>query len=220
MNSAMGTGLRKLALLAHVSSSVGWLGAVAAFLALAITALMSRQSSTIGASLMSMDIVGWFVVVPLCFASLVTGMIQSLCTPWGLFRHHWIVAKFFITIFATVLLLLHMQPVTMLARQAAARAIASTEFLPLRIQLVADAGAALIVLFGASLLSIYKPWGLTPYGRRKIEGSSVNVDAASTATLNSCKTSAWITVVVVAIATALLLIVIRHLTADGFPRHM
>jgi hypothetical protein len=39
----MSPGLRKLALLAHVTCSVGWLGAVAGFLALAIAGLASRE---------------------------------------------------------------------------------------------------------------------------------------------------------------------------------
>jgi hypothetical protein len=53
----------------------------------------------------------WIVIVPLSLAALLTGVVQSLGTPWGLFRHRWIVAKLALTVVATVLLLVHTQPI-------------------------------------------------------------------------------------------------------------
>ena len=46
-----------------------------------------------------------FVIVPLAIASLLTGVVQALATPWGLFRHYWVVIKLFLTVFATLVLL-------------------------------------------------------------------------------------------------------------------
>jgi hypothetical protein len=40
-----------------------------------------------------MELTTWIVIVPLSLAALLTGVVQSLGTPWGLFRHRWIVAK-------------------------------------------------------------------------------------------------------------------------------
>ena len=57
-------GLRKFALTAHVTSSVGWLGAVAAFLALAVVGLIGRDAQTVRASYLSMELIGWYVIVP------------------------------------------------------------------------------------------------------------------------------------------------------------
>jgi hypothetical protein len=51
--------LRKFALTAHVTSSVGWLGSVAAFLALAIAGLNSRDAQTMRAVYVSMELIGW-----------------------------------------------------------------------------------------------------------------------------------------------------------------
>lgn len=85
--------LRKFALTAHVTSSVSLLGSIAAFLALALTGLNSPDAQIIRAAYLAMDLVARFIIVPLAFASLLTGLIQSLGTPWGLFRHYWIVAK-------------------------------------------------------------------------------------------------------------------------------
>jgi hypothetical protein len=159
--------LRKFALTAHVTSSVGWLGAVAAFLALAIAGLTSRDAQMVRAAYLAMDLTVWFVIVPLNLASLLTGLVQSLGTTWGLFRHYWVLAKFLLTIFATIILLLHTRPISYIAAVAAETTLSGADLRRLRIQLVADAGAALLVLLVNTTLSVYKPRGMTRYGRRK-----------------------------------------------------
>ena len=93
--------LRKLALIAHVTFSVGWLGAVAAFLSLAIAGLTSQDAQLVRSADLAMDLTACFVIVPLCFASFVTGIVSSLGTPWDLFRHYWVLVKLLITIPAT-----------------------------------------------------------------------------------------------------------------------
>jgi hypothetical protein len=159
--------VRKFALTAHVTASVGWLGSVAAFLALAVAGLTSQDAARVRAAYLAMEMTGWLVIVPLSVASLVTGLIQSLATTWGLFRHYWIVIKLLINVFASVLLLVHMRPTTYLAGVAATTTLSGTDLRGLRVQLVADAGAAVVILLVATVLSVYKPRGMTAYGRRK-----------------------------------------------------
>jgi hypothetical protein len=163
----MTPGLRKLALTAHVTCSVGWLGAVAVFLALAVAGLSSGDAQLVRSAYLAMELTGWFVIVPLSLAALLTGLVQALGTTWGLFRHYWVLIKFLITVVASVLLLVHMRPTTNLARAAAERTLSSSDLRGARIQLVADAGAALLALVVNTALSVYKPRGMTPYGRRK-----------------------------------------------------
>jgi hypothetical protein len=163
----MGPRLRKLALTAHITSSVGWLGAVAGFLALALAGLTSQDVQMVRAAYLAMGLTAWLVIVPLCLAALLTGLVQSLGTNWGLFRHYWIMFKLLITALATIVLLVHMQPIGFIAAVAAERALSSAELRQVRIQLVADAGAALLALLVATTLAVYKPRGLTPYGWRK-----------------------------------------------------
>ncbi|CAM5616455.1 hypothetical protein [Streptomyces aurantiogriseus] len=159
--------LRKLTLTLHVTASVGWLGAVAAFLALAVAGLSSSAPQTVRGAYVAMDLVGWSVIVPLSIASLLTGVLQSLGTVWGLLRHYWVIAKLLITLLVTLLLLVHMQPVGHLADAAARAALAGGELEGMRIQLIADAAAALLVLLTAAALSVFKPRGVTRYGRRR-----------------------------------------------------
>lgn len=163
----MTPGLRKLALTAHVASSVGWLGAVAAFLALAVAGLNSDDPHTVRSAYFSMQLITWCVILPLSFVSPLTGIVQSLGTDWGLFRHYWLLIKFLITIPSTIFLLLHLNPIGHLARVVAETSLASGELRGMRIQLIANATAALVVLVVATALSVYKPRGLTSYGRRK-----------------------------------------------------
>ena len=105
----MGPRLRKFALTAHVTCSVGLLGAIAGLLALAVAGLTSQDAQMVRAAYLAMELTGWFVIVPSALASLLTGLVQSMGTTWGLFRHYWVLAKLLLTVFATVVLLLKMK---------------------------------------------------------------------------------------------------------------
>jgi hypothetical protein len=157
--------LRKLALTAHVASSVGWLGAVAAFLGLAIVGLTSQDAQTVRGAYLVMEPAAWFVLVPLALASLLTGLVQSLVTTWGLFRHYWVLAKLLINVFATTVLLLYMETFSVMAGVAADP---SADLGVVRnVSPVLHAAVALLLLLVATILAVYKPRGITRYGRRK-----------------------------------------------------
>jgi hypothetical protein len=158
--------LRKLVLTTHISSSVGWMGAVAAFLCLALTGLNSPDAGRVGAACIAMDILGWFVILPACLTSLATGIVQSLGTPWGLLRHQWTLAKLLITVVSTILLLVHMRPISYLGRIASQGGMGLADLRDTRVQLVTASVTALFALLVATVLSVYKPKGLTAYGRR------------------------------------------------------
>lgn len=162
----MPPGARKLALTAHVAASVGWLGAVAAFLALAVAGLNGADEQRVRAAYLAMELTDSFVIVPLCFTSLRTGLVQALGTPWGL-RHYWVLIKLLITALATLILLVHLRPIHEVAAVAAKVTLAGADLRQVRVPLAADADAALLALLVATALSVYKPQGLTPYGWRK-----------------------------------------------------
>jgi hypothetical protein len=164
----MRPGLRKFALTAHVTSSVGWLGAVVLFLALAVVGLTSQDAETVRGAYLVMEPAAWFVLVPLAFASLLTGLVQALGTAWGLFRHYWVLAKLVINVFATIVLLMYTQTLSSLGDIAAERTTSSDDLGTVRSPSpVLHAGAALLLLLVATTLAVYKPRGLTPHGQRK-----------------------------------------------------
>lgn len=198
----MNPGLRKALLTAHIICSVGWLGAVAGFLALAITGLDSKDAELVRAAYLAMALTARFVIVPLAFASLLTGIVQALGTPWGLFRHRWIVAKLLLTVFATTILLLKMP----LIGHAASQAMVTGSLPSLRTTgraLVMHSAGGLLVLLVITTLSVYKPWGPTLYGRRKLRERGVEFAEESPAA-----TSRWIYVFG---ALFVLLFVLQHL---------
>lgn len=159
--------LRKFALTAHVTSSVGLLGSIAAFLALAVAGLITQEERIVRAAYLAMDLIARFVIVPLAFASLLTGLIQSLGTTWGVFRHYWVLVKLLLTVFATAVLLVKVELIGHAARLAAESILPRADLRAAGIQLVVHAAGGLLVLLVPAVLSVYKPRGLTPYGRRK-----------------------------------------------------
>jgi hypothetical protein len=165
--AAMAPGLRKFALTAHVTCSVGLLGAIAAFLALAAAGLTDREILIVRAVYPAMEMIARFVIVPLAFAALLTGFIQSLGTPWGLFRHYWVLIKLLLTVFATSVLLVKMELISYAARLASEMTSSRADLRAAGIQLVVHAAFGLLILFVPVILSVYKPPGLTRYGWKK-----------------------------------------------------
>jgi len=112
-----------------------------------------------------MERAAWFVLVPLAFASLVTGLVQSLGTIWGLFRHYWVLFKLLINVATTIVLLIYMETFRVMADEAADP---SADLGVVRnASPLLHAAVALLLLLVATTLAVYKPRGTTAYGRRK-----------------------------------------------------
>ncbi|MBD0338795.1 MAG: DUF2269 domain-containing protein [Thermoleophilia bacterium] len=158
----MTPGFRKALLTTHVVVSVGWLGAVAAVLAVAIVGLVADGEETVRGAYLVLEPAAWFVLVPFALASLLTGIVQSLAGPWGLFRHYWVLFKLAINVLATVVLLAYTQTLDFLAHEAAAGALEELR----TPSVVIHASAALVLLLVATTLAVVKPRGRTPWARR------------------------------------------------------
>jgi hypothetical protein len=169
----MRPGLRKFALAAHLAFSVGWIGAVVGYLALSVSAAISQDAQTVRSAWIAMELTGWFAIVPLAVASLLTGLVMALGTKWGLFRHYWVMFSFALTVLATVVLLLHMPTVSSLAdvaRQANGpprEGVGKHLYAQLAEGDLLHPGIGLVVLLVIQVLNVYKPPGMTRYGRRK-----------------------------------------------------
>jgi hypothetical protein len=157
-------GLRKFALTIHLTLSLGWIGAVVAYLVLGVSAVTGRDIATLRVAWRAMELIGWFAIVPLALASLLTGLIMALGTQWGLFRHYWVLFSLVLTVLANVVLLLHMPEVSRLA--GLAQEADAVELAGLGGDLL-HPGLGLVVLLVITVLNTYKPQGVTPYGWRK-----------------------------------------------------
>jgi hypothetical protein len=160
----MRSGVRKFALAAHLTFAVGWIGTVVAYLALGVAAVTSEDPQTMRGAWIAMELTGWYVIVPLAVASLLTGLIMALGTNWGLFQHYWVVFSLTLTAFCTFVLLLHMPTVSSTADLAREAEGARLESLGGDL---AHPGIGLLVLLVIQVLNVYKPRGLTRYGQRK-----------------------------------------------------
>ena len=156
--------LRRAALTAHVAASVGWLGALLAFLTHAAVGVATDDAFGARAAAVGMGVTAWFAVLPLSIASVVTGVIQALGSAWGLFRHYWLIAKMLLTAVATGVLLLKMAPIDNLAAAAASSPLSSADH-ALRVSLLIHAVGGVVLLLVILGLAIFKPAGRTRFGR-------------------------------------------------------
>jgi hypothetical protein len=219
----MRPGLRKFALATHITLSVGWIGAVVAYLVLVVAAMNSQSPQTVRAAWIAMQLIGSHLIVPLALASLLTGLVMALGTSWGLFRHYWVLISVVLTIVATVVLIRHMQTVTILAGVAAQTSSADLGRLrdALRGELL-HAGIGLLVLLVIEVLNVYKPRGMTAYGRRTMSQAASPSRPRSDTRLEPGRdapvgTPRWVRVVGLHAIGVALLFVIMHLLS-GSPR--
>ena len=218
----MKPGLRKYALATHITLSVGWIGAVLAYLVLVVAAMTRPDAQTLRAAWIALELIGWDLIVPLALASLLTGLVMSLGTPWGLLRHYWVLISLALTVVATAVLLEHMPTVSVFARVAAETGNLDVEGLrgALRGELL-HAGVGLLVLLAIEALNVYKPQGLTAYGRRRLAVSSRVTETAGKGLgrESTSKTPRWVQVVGIHAIGLVLLLVIIHLAGGGLRHH-
>jgi len=159
---------RKFVLVLHITSAVGFMGAVAGFLALSVAGLTASTGAIATATYLAMQILAWYVIGPLAVASLVVGIIQSLGTAWGLIRHYWVIVKLALTLLALVVLMLQMTNIDLLAQAAQEGTLG--RYGTQRFSMVLHATGGLVILIVATVLSIYKPQGVTPRGATMMAG--------------------------------------------------
>lgn len=164
----LSAGPRKLLLSAHITVSVGWIGAVLAYTALDLRTTSALDAEILRAAYVAMNLLARNVIVPLALASLATGLVVSLATKWGLFRHYWVLISLVMTVFATTVLLIEMRTIGALAAVALDPATTVEELRALPTTLVHSIGGT-VVLVVVLVLNMYKPQGMTRYGWRKAQ---------------------------------------------------
>lgn len=156
---------RKFALAAHLTFSVGWIGAVIAYVALGLAAVNAPDVDTVRAAWVAMELIGWYVIAPLAIGSLLTGLVIALGTRWGLIRYYWVLFSLALTLLANVVLLLHLPSVTIQADSA--RTLSGVTTLKALGGDLFHSTLGLVLLVVILALNVYKPPGMTTYGWRK-----------------------------------------------------
>lgn len=211
--------LRRLAYTTHLTTSLGWTGAVLVFLALAVIGLTSDDAVVVRGAYLLMAPAGWFVLVPLAHASLISGIVLSLGAAWGLFRHYWVVVKLALTAFATVVLLAYMGTFRQMAGVAADPVVdldAVRNASP-----IVHSILAFVLLMVTTVLGVYKPFGMTTYGRRLNEqrrGAAPELGDVSGGAVSAGSPFPWSYVLAAVILAIVLALAALHLVGSGF-RH-
>lgn len=221
----MRPGIRMFALTIHITLSVGWIGAVLAYLVLVIAAMTGQSDLILRSAWIAMELIGLYLIVPLALTSVVSGFVMAIGTPWGLLKHYWVLVSLGLTLFATIILLQHMGTVTFFARVAAespAHDIAGLRG-ALRGELL-HAGVGLIVLLMIEALNVHKPQGITAFGRAAISSSAV--PSVSGDRLNWSPTPAsggampfWVRAAGLHVIGLAVLMIIMHLAGGGLQQH-
>ncbi|HEX7069984.1 MAG TPA: hypothetical protein VF190_04225 [Rhodothermales bacterium] len=205
---------RRLLLATHIIVSVGWIGAILAYLALVVNAMVVDSEQLLRASWFALELIGWYVIVPLALAALITGIAIAFGTRWGLIRHYWVAASLVLTAISTAVLLKHMGTVTYYAGIAATGSARIDDVLrsALRGELL-HAGIGCVILLGIATLNVYKPRGLTAYGRSRAAVTGVTPARSGSIELSPsvpATSPRWMRVVGYHAAALLILLAILH----------
>ena len=163
---------RKVVLVLHIVSAVGWLGMHLGNVALALTGLTTDDPGTQQTAFRAVNLLGGMLLIPISLTAFTTGVILALGTRWGLVRHWWVLTKFVLTLIPVILIPLSLLPGY---RSLAALVDAAP---PDQLVEVGTSGPSLVVAaivsttmyLTSATLSVFKPWGRTKWGKRRTSG--------------------------------------------------
>lgn len=167
----LGPQQRRALLAVHLATSIGWVGAAVAYIAVAVRVARTRDPDVVRAGWLAMEVVGWWAVVPLALGAWSTGVAIALLSRWGLIRHYWVSISLFGTTVLVAVLVMHMPDVS---RRADVAARASTVELAAVGSDLVHSVIGLLILLGVLALNVYKPRGLTKYGWRRARDERVD----------------------------------------------
>lgn len=158
---------RKALLALHLVCGVGWMGLDIVLLVLAVTALRTPDADVVYSSYRAIAIAFPGPVMVLSFGMALTGILLGWGTHWGLLRSWWVLIKFGLALIMLVLVVFSLTPAlsgipALLTPGLSADELrASLGDMPNT--LLFPPVVSFLMLATAVLLSVFKPWGLTPW---------------------------------------------------------
>ena len=157
--------LRGILLPLHTVTTVAWIGMITVQGVLGVTAATTDERPVAESMFTAMLVIDGVFLGPMAFLAFFSGLALALGTRWGLVRRWWLAVKFGVVLVLMVLPIVAWQDIPEHGRQMI------TDGLPLgdiqaalgAVPLLSLVSPALAV--GIAVLSVRKPWGLTPYGR-------------------------------------------------------
>lgn len=159
---------RKALLFFHVLTSVSWIGVDLAMGVLAYRGLASDDPAELAVIYQALEMFCVPLLLTLGLLSLGSGVWLGLGTRFGLVRYWWVVVKLAISLVLLTLVLVALRPTLL---EGATQAAVVDASLPERLTDVRRNMLFPPIVSTASLafvtwLAVYKPWGVTPRGRK------------------------------------------------------
>jgi uncharacterized membrane protein len=156
-------GTRKLLTAVHIAFSGILLGCTVAFVILDIAALTTDDPKLLEACYRIMHLLSHTSLRASAIGTIVSGVLLSVLTPWGLLRYRWIVAKEILTLLTVVpgLFGIYLWSLHGLRRVAddGMDALSSPQYQANSLMLSVGLLLQLLSIVAMYLLSVYKPWG-------------------------------------------------------------
>lgn len=173
---------RKLTLTIHIIAAIGWLGVDLVLFVFALTGLTSDDPTTIALSYQAIEMFAVVLLVPLGLISLATGLLLGWGSKYGVLRYHWVLWKLILNVVLTTLVIFALRPGI---NEAAERAAGPSETLAdrldqSRVDMIFPPTVSITALTIATVLAVYKPWGRTKYGQRRLEAERRQVRGRTT----------------------------------------
>jgi uncharacterized membrane protein SirB2 len=140
--------LRRFVLTAHIGVSVGLLGELAAYLAVATRGATTSDPALASASWDLLAMFGVAYGIPLSLATLASGLVLGLGGKWGVFRYPWVTTKLALIVSVILVGSLVLGPGVEQLQQGDAAAES---------RVIAGAAWNALALLTATALSVYKP---------------------------------------------------------------
>ena len=162
---------KKALVTTHVVFSGSWLGVGVVMVTLSVLGLRSEDVATVRVSYELLELFDMTILPWSSIGAILSGIAVSLTSKWGLVRHYWIAAKLLIAIavITSAFGFIHRWVVSAAERSAqlpATSAGIAAGGGDLGLQLVTAFGVAVFLVAVATVLSVFKPWGVTPFARR------------------------------------------------------
>ncbi|MBE1530268.1 hypothetical protein [Actinomadura algeriensis] len=167
---------RRVWLTLHVGVSVGWLGLAVAMATLAVAGATAEQHAVRHGAYVLMHVFDLAIVIPSVALAIITGLVVSLGTKWGLVRHWWVLLKFVISLVIPVIATVQSGWIERLEHRTADPAGDPGD---LGLVLVGCMLVYTALLWTAVVLSVVKPGGRTPWARNRPRPDRPDVAAAA-----------------------------------------
>ncbi len=153
---------QKLLKVFHLITASLWLSSVIALALLPIISSPTATGDEIYMYNLTYHFIDMFILTPAALVTLITGLIYSLFTTWGFFRHGWIVYKWIVSLLIIITGTFYFGPmVTELLEIADTKRIAALQDQYYMQGHTVGLYAAIVntsLLVVAVIVSVYKPW--------------------------------------------------------------